>query len=95
MVKKEKYIEYCWMALIPLGRSEMRILDDMCDDRGWFDEGAYLKELDKLHVFVTKNQKKILSLMPQRYEHGGKRKRRLETLGRFLGERAMHNTYGL
>ena len=95
MVKKEKYIEYCWMALIPLGRSEMRILDDMCDDRGWFDEGAYLKKLDKLHVFVTKNQKQILELMPKRYEHLGCCRRKLGALGRFLGERAMHNTYGL
>ena len=95
MVKKEKYIEYCWMILIPLGRTEMKILNEMCDENGWFDEEAYLERMSKLKLFVTNNQKKILSLMPQRYEHRGKRKRRLEALGRFLGEKAMSNYYGI
>lgn len=92
MIKKDLYIDYCTMALIPIGRQERKILNKLADSMGWLDEEAYLAEAEKQKVFVTKNQLRLLKLMPQRYNHRSRRK--LEAIGRFLGETFNSNRIG-
>jgi len=92
MIKKDLYIDYCTMALIPIGRHEKRILDKLTNKDGWFNEENYLAEAEKQKVFVTKNQLRLLKLMPQRYNHRSRRK--LEAIGRFLGETFNSNKIG-
>lgn len=84
MVKKELYLDYCIMALIPITRSEMKIIDGLTNGNGWFDEHKYLSLMDASRMCVTWNQKRILSFMPKRYSH--KSKKKLEAMGTLLGE---------
>ena len=95
MLKARRYIEYCLMADIPLGRTELAILDKMTDKNGWFDEEAYLEEMDKVPVYVTNNQRKLLAIMPQRYQRGGKYRARIKLLGKFLAQVYGYNTYSI
>lgn len=93
MLKARRYIEYCLMADIPLSRTEVDLLDKMSDRNGWFDEEAYLKAMEQMPIYVTKNQKKLLSIMPQRYQQGGKYRARIKLLGKFLAQVHRVNTY--
>ena len=95
MVKARKYIEYCLMADIPVGRTELDLLEDMTDKNGWFDEEAYLEEMDKVPVYVTNNQRKLLAIMPQRYQQGGRYRARIKLLGKFLAQVYGYNTYSI
>ena len=95
MVKEVLYIDYCYMALIPIGRTERIILDQLTNKNGWFDEDAYLEKMSEALMYVTKNQKELLNILPQRYEGKRKRKRRLKALGQFLGETYFNNRFSV
>ena len=95
MVKSRKYVEYCIMADIPLGRTEKAVLDRMTDKNGWFDEEAYLEVMENAPVYITAHQKELLRLIPQRYQQGGRYRARLRKLGKFLAQVYRFNTYSI
>lgn len=95
MVKARRYIEYCLMADIPVGRTELDLLEDMTDKNGWFDEEAYLVAMEQTPIYVTKNQRKLLSIMPKRYQQGRRYRARIKLLGKFLAQVHRYNTYSI
>lgn len=95
MVKARKYIEYCLMADIPVSHTELDLLENMTDKNGWFDEEAYLVAMEQTPIYVTKNQRKLLSIMPKRYQRGGRYRARIKLLGKFLAQVHGYNTYSL
>lgn len=91
MIKARNYLDFCIMCRIPLSHTEQRVLEDLTDKYGWVDEKEYVDAMAKTPIFLTKNQLRLLALLPKRYEHVGRR--RLESIGYFLAETYQLNTY--
>ena len=65
MVDRDDYLLYCYNADIPIRRAEKRILDTITGRVGLFNVERYLYECEKAKVFITKNQKDILKMLPE------------------------------
>lgn len=65
MVSKDDYLKYCYNADIPIGRSERKILDTITGRMGTFNVERFMIECEKAKIFITKNQKAILKMLPE------------------------------
>lgn len=65
MVSKDDYLKYCYNADIPIRRSEKKILETITGRMGTFNVERYIFECEKAKIFITKNQKAILKMLPE------------------------------
>ena len=67
MISAYLYRKECKKALVQLGLHEDDMLRKMTYN-GWFNEELYLEKMDNSPYYVTKNQRKIMALCPQKYD---------------------------
>ena len=91
MVKARTYVEFCAMCQIPLTHTERKVMDKLTDRNGWLPESEYIEEMEKSSAYLTKDQVKLLVLLPKRYKRTTQKQ--LEKLGHFLAEVYSMNSY--
>lgn len=60
-ISRYLYEKECSKALIPLTKTELRVLDKITEN-GWFDTGEYTRK--SAPVYITDNQKEIMKWCP-------------------------------